>query len=362
MYRDFLNQNSIQRYRILENRDLLEGLRCNRNERVEYWDEEFIKELSSGISAIDHTVYPDLTNLYAAISEHESIPQENLLVGSGIDGIIKNIFENYSKPKMNVGILSPTYAMYYVYGKLFDTNIKHIKYNLDNFSLNKSDLFNSIEEIKLLFIPNPNQPVEDNLDNNFLKKVASKCLENDVLLVIDEAYFGFGCSTAKSLLSDYPNLLIMRTFSKAFGMPSIRVGYMMGEKLLINLLSQKRVSYETTQYSAHIAINLLKNFKFIEKYNNSISKSREMIAKDIQAMGYRVNGSKANYILIDCFNELNKKDIASKLLKRKIYIKDSLDLWGFDDIYNGETNKFLLITTGPYNMMKPVLEILHDAK
>ena len=89
MYRDFLNQNSIQRYRILENRDLLKGLRCNRNERVEYWDEEFIKELSSGISAIDHTVYPDLTNLYAAISEHESIPQENLLVGSGIDGIIK---------------------------------------------------------------------------------------------------------------------------------------------------------------------------------------------------------------------------------------------------------------------------------
>ena len=175
--------------------------------------------------------------------------------------------------------------MYYVYGKLFETNIKHIKYNLEDFSLNKFELFNSIEEIKLLFIPNPNQPIEDNLDNNFLEKVATECLENDVLLVIDEAYFGFGCSTAKSLLSDYPNLLIMRTFSKAFGMPSIRVGYMMGEKRLINLLSQKRVSYETTQYSAHIAINLLKNIKYIEEYNNSICKSREMLVKDIQGNG-----------------------------------------------------------------------------
>ena len=359
MYKEFLSQPPVSRKRILENRDLINGLRCNRNERVEYWEEDFLKQLTNGISAIDHTVYPDLSSLYNAIAKYESIEQENLLIGSGIDGIIKNIFENYTVPGMNIGVLSPTYAMYYVYGKLFKTNIKHVKYKISNFSLDKKQLLNTIKDIKLLFIPNPNQPIEDNLDNYFLEKVASKCLENDVLLVIDEAYYGFGCPTAKPLLKKFPNLLIMRTFSKAFGMPSIRVGYMMGESRLIKLLSQKRVSYETTQYSAHIAKKLIENINHINKYNNSLAEARKRIVEDIRNFGYRVNGNKANYILIDFLDEINKKKFAKKFLERKIYIKDNLDLWGFDDIYNGETKKLLFLTTGPYEKMQPVLQILN---
>ena len=360
MYKEFLSQNPITRKRILENRDLINGLRCNRNERVEYWEDNFLKQLTEGISGIDHTIYPDLSTLYKAIAKYESIKEENLLIGSGIDGLIKNIFENYTVPSMNIGVLSPTYAMYYVYGQLFKTNIKHIKYKLKNFTLDKNQLLNSITDIKLLFIPNPNQPIEDNLDNNFLEKVASECLANDVLLVIDEAYYGFGCPTAKSLLKKFPNLLIMRTFSKALGMPSIRVGYMMGETRLIKLFTQKRVSYETTQYSAHIAKKLIDNMDYINRYNNSISEARKRLVEEIKNLGYRVNGNNANYILIDFLDEFKKKKFAKKFSDRKIYIKDNLDLWGFKDIYNGETKKLILLTIGPYEKMKPVLEVLSD--
>ena len=143
-------------------------------------------------------------------------------------------------------------------------------------------------------------------------------------------------------------------------MPSIRVGYMMGENRLIKLLSQKRLSYETTQYSAHIAKKIIENIDYINKYNLSLSKARKRLVEDIRNLGYRVNGNNANYILIDFLDEMNKKKFAKKFLERKIYIKENLDLWGFDDIYNGETKKLLFLTTGPYEKMKPVLQILSE--
>ncbi len=360
MFKDFINKNPIERKRIYETRNLENGLRCNRNERVETWDKEFIEKLTSGISPIDHTIYPDLSPLYKAISKYEDIDQSKILIGSGIDGLIKNIFETYTTPNMNIGLISPTYAMYYIYANAFKTNIEYVTYDLETFRLNKEKLFKIISKVSLIFIPNPNQPIEDNINNEIIYSLAKECLINNTLLVIDEAYYGFGCSTAKSLINKFENLLVLRTFSKGFGMPAIRVGYMMGNEKTIKLISQKRLAYETTSLSAHIAIKLLDNISYINTYNDSIVKSRELIFQEILKLGFRANSENSNYILIDLVNESRKNSLNEKLIGKEIYVKNKIDLWGLDSIHNFNTENYILATIGPYPIMQPLMNILRE--
>ena len=174
-FREFLNDEYIERIRIPEDRDYVNGLRCNRNERVSIWDKNFIQKLMSDIDQYDMTLYPDLSKIYDAIAKHEALKKENILIGSGIDGIIKNIFETFTHEGMKIGVLSPTYAMYYVYSKLFKTELRTIGYDYQNFKLDRRKLRHSLSEVSILFIPNPNQPVEDNLDLKEMGDLALEC-------------------------------------------------------------------------------------------------------------------------------------------------------------------------------------------
>lgn len=350
LYSRYLDSEHIDRIRIPENRDLINGLRCNRNERVEYWDENYIKELYKDLNIFDFTLYPDLSIIYSKISSYENIDPSNLLIGSGIDGLIKNIYETYTKQKMNIGLLSPSYAMYYVYSKIYNCNLVEIGYDFKSFKLNKDFLFDKLKEIELLFIPNPNQPIEDNLSLSFCENLAKKCQENNVLLIFDEAYYGFGSETAKDLIYNYDNVGVMRTFSKYFGMPSLRIGYLMANSKLIKKISQKRVSYETNSICQKIAINLLKNINFIKKYNDEVCLSRDELKEFFNQKNIRVNVDKSNFILLDLENNELKNKISYDLINNKIYTKDN---------FKNDLENCILMTIGPKKLMNKVKDIFN---
>tara|TARA_Y100000589_G_scaffold115630_2_gene109640 strand:+ start:2706 stop:3770 length:1065 start_codon:yes stop_codon:yes gene_type:complete len=347
-FREFINYDPIERVRIPEQRDLINGIRCNRNERVEYWDKEFVDSLFSNINNVDFSLYPDLSVLYKALASYENIKSENLLIGSGIDGIIKNIYETYTTKNMNVGLLSPSYAMYYVYSKLFECNLVQIGYSFSTFKLNIDLLFESLEKIDLLFIPNPNQPIEDNLSFDLCRKLAEECNKKNVLLIFDEAYYGFGCESSKNLIYDFDNVGVMRTFSKYFGMPSLRVGYLMANENLVKTISQKRISYETNSICQKIIINLLSNLDYIDKYNKEVCISRDKLKNDFKNSSLRVNANDANYLLVDFDKYEIKKRVTYNLEKEKIYTKSN---------FKNEMENSILMTVGPYNIMSKIKNI-----
>ena len=347
--RDFLNDEYVERIRIPEDRNFTSGLRCNRNERVATWDSEFIHELINDISVYDFTLYPDLSNLYEAIATYEKVEKNKILVGSGIDGIIKNIFETFTSEGMKIGVLSPTYAMYYVYSNLFKTELELVGYNIENFKLDKEKLFQSLSSIKVLFIPNPNQPVEDNFNLEAMREISKECTKRNILLVFDEAYYGFGCDSAKSLIDEFENIIVMRTFSKAFGMPSIRVGYMMANKELTKRISQKRLSYETNSICQKIAIKLIRNVNYVNDYNKKVCEAREKIKKELRNLKYKVNASQSNFLLIKFKSEFERDNFNKNLLAKCIYTKAN---------YKGEMSSCMLITLGTYSDMIPLINEL----
>ena len=272
----------INRLRIPEKRDLKFGLRLDRNERVSDWEQNIFSKIFKNFKGYNLSIYPDLDKIYNKIAKFDKVKTENILLTSGIDGGIRVLFESFLNEKDKIAVPNPTYAMYEVYSKIFKTKL--IKVNFDkNFKIDLKSLELILKKnIRVIFLPNPNQPIENYTVLKKLNELAKKCARNKCILFVDEAYFHFGSQTAVGLIKRYNNVIIARTFSKGFGVPSIRLGYLISNKNLIKFLSANRLAHETNTLSVKVADYLLDNWKLVKKYNQEVIRSREFVKKRIK--------------------------------------------------------------------------------
>ena len=310
----------IERVRIEEKRNLLHGIRLDRNEKVANWG-VFIKKLLSFTPDYFFSIYPDLNELYQRIGKFDRVNKDQILVTSGIDGGIKTVFETFLGKGDKISVVNPTYAMYQVYSKIFRTNLLKI-----NYKKNRKFNYRQFETIlkkkpKIFFLPNPNQPIEDNMNNSQLDEIAKKLKKINCLFFIDEAYFLFGQQTAIPLLKNNDNVIVARTFSKGFGLPSIRLGYLLSNKNLISILSKTRLAHETNSLSAYFATYFMKNFHICKKYIEEIKSVRENLKKKLLKINIKSYGENGNYLLIEMKNKMYAKKIVEDLKKNFIYVK-----------------------------------------
>ena len=343
------NIQQVERLRIPENRDLNKGVRLNRNERVEDFPKNLLLRIFKNVKKYDLGKYPDQSLIYFHLSKYLKIKKENILLSSGIDGSLKSIFEIFLKPNDKIAYLSPTYAMYEVFSRVYKINLISISYD-QNFKLDKSKLIKTIKSgIKIIFIPNPNQPIEDNLSLKDLDLIAKLCMQQKVVMVVDEAYHMFGSQSAVKLINKYENVIILRTFSKSFGLPSIRLGYFLANKKIIKILNTFRLSYESNFLTDHVAIFFLKNKHIVQNYINKVKKGRDFIKNELIKLNLKVIGGKSNYLLVLFKNKDSYQKIHDKLTQNKIYVKGN---------YKGNLENGILFTCAPIKIMKKLLKFI----
>jgi histidinol-phosphate aminotransferase len=344
---------NIIRTRINEERNLAKGIRLNRNERVEGYPKRLLSKIFSKTKSYDLAKYPDQNIIYKKLSQFFNLSVENFFLTPGIDGGIKCIFEVFTKPGDKILVLQPSYAMYEIYSGVYKTKLSKVTYDPKSFRLNRRDLIAQIKKKpKILFLPNPNQPIEDNLSLNDIKKLCTLCYTNKVLLVVDEAYYMFGSVSAKNLIYKYENLIVLRTFSKSFGLPSIRLGLVISRSKIINILKSFRLSYETNFLTDQVAIYFLKNFSFVKNYIEKVKRGREYFRKKVKNLGFDVIGKDSNFLLINFKSEELCKSIYKGLLSNLIYVKGN---------YSAPLNTCLLLTCGPVYIMKKVYLVIKQS-
>ena len=295
----------VKRVRTIENRDLKNGIRLNRNERVKNFDNKILKKIFSQVHNYELGKYPDQNKIYSELSKFLKIDRKNFLLSAGIDGSLKSIFEILTKPGDKICALSPSYLMYKVYSDVFKTKLIKIGYGHSNYKLDRKKLYKEIKKKpKILFIPNPNQPIEDIINQNDMKKICKMCKTNGVLLVVDEAYHMFGSSTSINLAKKYDNVIILRTLSKSFGLPSIRFGYMVSSKMMISYFNLYRTSYETNFLTDTVVIFFLKRINLIKSYIKEVKTGRDFLKSELKKIGLKVIGGKSNFLLV-VFNNLS---------------------------------------------------------
>lgn len=334
---------NLERIRIGEGRDLNNGLRLDRNEKVDVWPRQMLADIFLNKPDWFLSVYPESTRLYEKLAHFHGVDVSEIMLTSGIDGGLKTIYEIMTEPGDVVGVAAPTYVMYKIYAQMFQVQFKEILYTKERtFDMEKFDEFLE-QKPTVFFLPNPNQPIESSYTLVELEEFARKTYAKNCLFVIDEAYHLFGSVSAVELIRKYENIVIARTFSKGFGVPSIRLGYLISNAENMNILAKTRFAHESNSLSNAVAEHLLDNYSVVEQYNTEVIKSREGLKATLADLGIPAYAKTGNYILLDLGNPTRAREYAAALRNQKIYIKGPWTVpW----------DRYVTITIGPITVME----------
>ncbi|MGM0410308.1 MAG: histidinol-phosphate transaminase [Bacillota bacterium] len=291
--------------------------------------------------------YPDsnATKLKNKLANYTGISSDKLIIGNGSDELLLMIMTAFLAPNKKAVISKPTFGMYEFYADLIGNG----SYNL---SL-KSDFSPNWQEIKkyanksdtsLIVFCSPNNPTGKEVDEEKLEEFIKN---TDKYILLDEAYYEFSGKTLIELVNKYENLIVTRTFSKAFAIASLRIGYLAANKKIVDKLEEVRSIYNSDRFSQKTASLILEDINLFEKQWKLIRKNRDELYKELKDIkGVTPYSSKANFILFN--TELEEKSVYEKLKKKGIEIRflenlrvlgDSLRVTvGSED----ENSKFLL--------------------
>ena len=266
--------------------------------------------------------YPDphQRNLKKKIGEIKNIAPENIFLGNGSDEAIDLTIRAFCRPGIdNMVSITPTYGMYKVAADINNVEVRKVLLTQD-FGLDTEGLLNSADEnSKLLFLCSPNNPT----GNCFRAEAVRQLLENfPGIVVIDEAYIDF--APEKSWLPElekYPNLIILQTFSKAWGMAGIRLGMAFASSSIINVFSKVKYPYNVNTLTQKKALDLLSENNRMQGWVKSLLEEREKLVRELQKLPFitKIYPSDANFILL---RTDDPKKIYNFLVDKNIIIRD----------------------------------------
>ena len=313
---------NLKRVQTSVNRNLFKGLNLDRNERVDLFSEKIQKEIRSKLSKHIFNVTPDISSLYKNLARYLKIKVFNIYLTQGITEAIFQILFSYTKKNDEVIILDETYPMYKILCQLRDVNYKTWSFR-KNLELNLNDLEKIItKRTKIVFLVNPNLPIEYEFNSRFKNEIYKICKKKKILLVYDEAYYHFGSKTEITNAIKKNNIFVLRTFSKAWSLPGIRLGYVIGTRKNIKYLSKCRSLVETNGFSFEIANWALKNDKIMHDHIKLVKEGYNYLMKKLKNLKINFYGGRVtNAILIDLKTKKNSLSLKNYLYKKNIYIR-----------------------------------------
>ena len=266
--------------------------------------------------------YPDphQVKLKEAISAIKSVTTEQIFLGNGSDECIDLLYRCFCNPGQdNVIICPPTYGMYEVSANINDVELRRAPL-LDDFQLNLAHIETLVDaHTKLIWICSPNNPTGNSINRPDIETILNNF---NGLVVIDEAYINF--SRHKSFtqeLAEYPNLVIMQTFSKAWGLAGLRLGMAFASKELISILNTVKPPYNINQATQELALKALEEVGQVNDMIKEIVQMRvalKAVFEKIPAIE-KVYPSDANFLLVKM---KNARRVYEFLLTKGIVVRD----------------------------------------
>ena len=292
--------------------------------RCEYGD-----DLRRKYKNIDN-YYPDTTDLIKKLSLIHKMKLDNFVVGLGAESLIKDIFlwhsQNFKK-RIFLNI-KPNYFMYSYFSRLFNYKEEIINLNpLHVCDLKVKNILKIISKKKVTFLVlvNPSSPVEKNWSRSELINIIKFSKKKKVIILIDEVYASMGSISVLDLIKKFDNLIILRSFSKAYGFPGLRVGYVVANSILIKKLESYRLAIELPSYVIKKSIYLLNNYKkILLKRVKNIIIARKYAHEQFRKRNIKSFNFFNNSVTFELKSEELKKYIGNNLLKKKVFINYNL--------------------------------------
>jgi len=241
--------------------------------------------------------YPDSdqNELRDEIARYIGVQRENILVGNGSDEIIDLCVRSFVDAKDNIISLEPGYSMYGVCAKAQGADVREVLLD-GQFQPDLNAIASASDgRTKMIFLVSPNSPVGVPVKKEMIVQLLEK---SDALVFVDEAYIEFGGESCADLVEKYENLIVSRTFSKAWGLAGIRVGYAISNEKTISILRRLKPPYNVNVISSALALRALQSG--IPKMEENMAKmraEREWIEAQLKGLGFEVFPSVCNFLL-----------------------------------------------------------------
>ena len=264
-------------------------------------------------------LYPDpaALDLVRAIADTYGLSDNQVFVGVGSDDVLAMSFLTFFNSEKPILFPDITYSFYDVWADLF--RIPYERPALDeHFHIRKEDYFG--ENGGIVF-PNPNAPTGVVMPLSEVEDIVAH--NQDVIVIVDEAYVDFGSQSALPLIEKYENLLIVQTFSKSRSMAGMRIGYAIGHPELIKAMNDVRFSYNSypmTRLSVALGVAAIEDEDYFQATKNQIIETREWTKRELKALGFTFGDSKTNFIFAK-HSTVDAEVIFDKLREKHIFVR-----------------------------------------
>jgi histidinol-phosphate aminotransferase len=240
--------------------------------------------------------------------------RDNFVVGNGSDEMLDILFKTFMEPGETVITAYPAYSLHGFFVRINGGKVTQIDLD-DDFQLDVEGI-NSAKG-KMVIICTPNNPTSNLLRPEDVRAVVEGC---DRPVVVDEAYGEFAGDSFMPLVDKYENLIVTRTFSKAYGLAGMRVGYMASNLAMANVMQTVKIPYSLNRVSEHVAVAALKDQSYVRKSVDTVNRERKHLNDGLTRLGFHVFPSEANFILFRSPRESSK--LVSRLADKGVLIRD----------------------------------------
>jgi histidinol-phosphate aminotransferase len=298
------------------------------------------------------SVYPwegDEEALRAEIARYVGFEVRNIVIGAGIDGVLDTLVKIFVGPRDEALIPIPTFSLYESLVTIAGGTPRYIPRKRDeNFNVPPDEVIsNCNDKTRMIFLGSPNNPTGNCISEEDVKEITESVPA--AMVVIDEAYVEFADSSLVNLVNEYENVLVLRTFSKAFGLAGLRVGYAVVPEWLLGVYKKVAIPFSVNSIALKAAIAALKDNDHLRRSIELVKSGRPFLEDNLQGL-FKVYPSKANFVLLDV-SPRKSSEVCDALEKKGITVRDCAS-------FRGAGESFIRISVGTQEQNEKVVEAL----
>lgn len=326
-------------------------MRLDHNERTTALPQDVLDAVWKTITPEEVVAYPALESTYEKLAHFTGVSRDHLLLTYGSDTAIRMVFDTYVSEGEEVVFLQPTYGMFPVYTDMFGGKKVPVEYDAD-FSLPVGRILSKMNaKTRLVIIANPNHTGTAMAEAD-IEAVIRRGAQLNCLVMVDEAYHHFYPGTVVPLVKSYDNLIVVRTFSKAFGIAPLRAGYLISQAVNIQNLIKVKLTYDVTAVTAKFIEYLLDHPRIMQTYVREVEEGKALIHQECMKLGWRMLPSVTNFVFIRLPAGFDAPKLVKDLEARDVWIKGPFKGVPLDGL--------IRITVGPKQQMQTFMRHVNE--